>query len=177
MVIGDIKRNSRDFFRRPRIKRVIKKQVRKSDSILFGAQSINAQLDPPLRRETIDFDIFARKPKKFARKLERNLDKAFGGDFFFTKPALHKGTTKVVHEGFDNRKNTKDDFTVADVSAFPRPVPRTKKVDGIRVVSLGFTAKTKLKAIRDPEFKFRRTKDQSDLDRIRIQQRLNRSKI
>ena len=149
-----------------RIPGEIKKQVRENKSIIYGAQSIKRQLPGYLFRDTKDYDIFSRNPKKSARQIEKKLDKSFGGDYFFVKPAMHPGTMKVKSVGLDLRKNTKDDEDVADFTKTPRQRPRTIIIDDIKYTKLSESIKDKRRSLADKESAFRHKKDRWDLNRI-----------
>lgn len=143
----------------------IKSQVKKDNNIIYGAQSIKRQIGP-FARETKDYDIISKTPKQSADKLQRMLDKQSGGDNFYAKPAMHPGTFRVRHVGFDRKKGTDDDLDIADFTT-PQRKYKTKMIDGIRYVTLQEVKKDKRKALRDPAYKFRHKKDKDDLDRIR----------
>ena len=145
---------------------IIKKQVRNNNSIIFGGQAIKKHIGF-LARVTQDYDILSKAPKKSARQLERNLDTQKGTDNFYIKPALHPGTTKVMHVGSDMVKGTRDDITIADFSK-PRKGFKTKRIEGIRYAALSEIKKDKLRSLRSQEFAFRHMKDRDDLNRIKI---------
>jgi hypothetical protein len=50
-----------------------------------------------LDKDTKDWDIVASTTdsKTLAEKLERMLDKHYGGDFFGVEPAIHEGTFRI----------------------------------------------------------------------------------
>jgi hypothetical protein len=151
--------------RKDLVQNEIKQFLIKNKNIVYGARSINAQTGI-LLRDTVDWDAYSDNPKKSADKLQRKLDKKFGGDYFFSKPAMHKGTFKVKGKGDDLIPNTKDDEEIAD---FSKP---EKKIDfviisGLRYRKLKDEIKAKKKSIADPKFKFRHEKDQRDIDRIK----------
>ena len=143
----------------------IKKFLKMNKNVVYGARSINAQTGI-LTRNTKDWDAFSNNPKKTANQLQKQLDKQVQGDYFYSKPAMHKGTWKVKGKGNDLIKNTKDDEEVADFSKPLKKVPFVI-VDGLRYRTLKEEIKAKKKAVADPEFKFRHEKDQTDLNRIK----------
>jgi len=152
--------------------KIILRQVKKNNSIVYGAQAAKRQLGF-FGRPTTDYDILSKRPGKSARQLERTLDRKSGGDFYFTRPAMHPGTVKVKHKGFDQKADTKDDLEVAD---FTRPKRRykTTTINGVRYVTLSEVAKDKQTSLKDKEFAFRHQKDRDDLNRIRAARRLRR---
>jgi len=143
------------------IKETVLQQAQKNKSIVYGAQALNRQLFiRAMERQTNDYDVFSKHPKKSARQLEKKLDKKFGGDYFYTKPAMHKGTYKVMEH---NKKEN-----VADYTKTPQPKPRTVKINGVQYAHISETEKDKRSSLRDPEFAFRHKKDREDLNRIII---------
>ncbi|MBU1121054.1 hypothetical protein KJ660_04215 [Candidatus Micrarchaeota archaeon] len=155
------------------IEPTILENTRKNKNIIYGARAMNSQIGVlKINRPTTDFDIFSRKPKKSAQQLERELDKRTGGDFFYVKQAKHQGTTKVMNKGVDMRKNTRDDFGVADFTNIPKPKPRTTNINGIKYVTLSHVSKTKRKALKDKRYAFRHRKDREDLNLIKIHRKI-----
>jgi len=154
------------------VQKEIKQFLKENKNIIYGARSINAQTGI-LTRQTGDWDAYSNNPKKTADKLQRRLDKNVGGDYFFSKPATHKGTWKVKGKGDDLIPNTQDDEEIADFSK-PESKVNFVTVDGLRYRHLKDEIKAKKKAVADPEFKFRHEKDQRDLDRIKYNQKIKR---
>ncbi len=154
------------IFNRHKIGPVILSTAKKRKQIIYGSRAMNKQLPGILQRGTIDWDVLARKPKASARLVERQLDKkvAGGRDDFFMRPARHPGTYKVMHEGYDQKHNTRDDIEVADYSKMQK-VP-TVRIKGIRYQSLSSIRKGKKKTLKDPESKYRHRKDRQDLHAI-----------
>ena len=151
---------------------IVLSQAKKNKSIIFGGQAIRKHIGF-FGRPTMDFDVLSMKPKRSARQLERKLDTVAQQDTYYTQPALHPGTTKVIHKGQDMRKGTRDDFGIADYSK-PRKGICFKVINGIRYVCLHETIKDKRKAIADPQFAFRKEKDLEDIRRIKRFRRFNR---
>ncbi|GAJ10149.1 unnamed protein product, partial [marine sediment metagenome] len=118
-------------------------------------------------------DILSNKPRRSARQLEMKLDKKAGGNFYFTAPAMHPGTFKVMHIGPDKRKGTKDDIGIADYTKPNRKV-KTRTIDGIRYVKLSEVIKDKRKSLKDKEFAFRHKKDLEDINRIKMSRSMSR---
>lgn len=137
-------------------------QAKKEKSIVYGAQSIKARRGV-LARNTEDWDIFSKSPKKSAKTTEKKLDKIYKRDQFYTKPAMHPGTHKVMSKGADRRKGTKDDWGVADYTKMPKPKPPVNKINGVRFRTLAQEAKAKRTSLRDKTQKFRHKKDSTDL--------------
>lgn len=145
---------------------VIDNKLRKSRNIVYGARAMNKQLPLGLQRPTFDYDIYSKTPRKSARRLERCLDRDAGGDYYYTKPAQHKGTVKVMDIGEDNRRNTMDDYGVADYTRPERKI-KSVRINNIRYAHLSEREKDARKSLRDPAFKFRHDKDRYDLYRIK----------
>ena len=152
------------------VQKEIKQFLKENKNIVYGARSINAQTGI-LQRQTQDWDAYSKNPKSTAHKLQKKLDKNVGGNYFYSKPAMHKGTWKVKGVGDDLIKDTKDDVDYADFSK-PEKKIGFVTIDGLRYRNLKDEIKAKKKAVADPEFKFRHEKDQKDLDRIKHNQRI-----
>ena len=138
--------------------------ARKRNHIVYGARSIQAQ-NTLFARDTKDWDVLSDTPKKCARDLKNKLNKKSQSDYFYKKPAKHKGTWKVRGKGFDGIIGTDDDEDVADFSKKERGTPYITK-NGVKFRHLKEEIKAKKKSVADPEFKFRHEKDKDDLKRI-----------
>ncbi len=142
------------------VKRIILNEVRKEKAIIFGARSVNKQVPKFLREKTEDYDILSDKdPKRLAKRIERNLDKRFGGNFYEVKAAIHEGTHKV-----NNRFTGKG---VADVSKREGKVPFIKR-KGVKFAKLSFQEKKIRESLANPEAKFRHQKDRFSRARIKL---------
>jgi len=146
-------------------------QTKKNKDIIYGQRSINAQIPGMLTRQTSDYDIYTKNPKKAAMKIEKKFDNIVQSNQFYTKPALHPGTYKVMHYGQDQIQKTKDDVGVIDYTNIPKPKPGIKIVNGIRYRNLAGEAKAKRKALRDKAFSFRHKKDMQGLNSIKLYRR------
>jgi hypothetical protein len=149
----------------PTADEVILKVVKHTDNIVYGARSIKVQTGI-FGRNTFDYDIFSNTPKGYAQKTRKLLDTKFG-DIYYIKMAKHKGTWKVMNIGKDKIINTKDDFSVADFTQMPIPIPKFIIIHGIKYRVLSAEAKAKINSLKDKEFKFRHKKDYDDLTRIK----------
>jgi hypothetical protein len=141
---------------------IVLKQVKKDKNIIYGAQSIGAQIPKFISRPTTDYDVYSKNPRASARKLDRSLDRSAGGNYYYSKPAQHPGTYKVKYVGPDGRANTKDDVSVADFSSMPNG-KRYVNINGYRYIVLSAVIHDKLYNSKP----FRREKDQDDVRRIR----------
>ena len=148
-------------------KEIILDEVRRNNGMVYGATAAQMRMGA-FARPTTDVDAFVPNPKKVAYQTERRLDKNWGSNQFYTKPAKHPGTWKVKNKGFDGVRGTADDQTMADFSPMPNPLPPHSKINGMKVVNLSHVQNTKSKSLADPKFKFRHPKDQEDVNRIRF---------
>ena len=155
------------FFITPKIENTVLSQAKKEKNIVYGGRSIKKQIGL-FGRYTEDWDLFATKPKSSALKTEKKLDSHWGSDHYYTKPATHPGTWKVMSKGKDGRKKTKDDYGVADYSRMPRPKPKFVMINGVRYRKLSQEKKAKYKSLKDKEMKFRHQKDRGDVERIKV---------
>ena len=150
----------------------VKKFMKDQGLIVYGARSINAQADI-LTRDTNDWDAISNNPKKTAYDLQRALDKIVKGDYFYSKPAIHKGTFKVKGIGNDLIRDTADDESVADFS-IPESKVKYKIINGIKYRDLKEEIRRKKFTLTEPEKKFRHAKDKADLDRIKANIQIKR---
>jgi len=161
------------LFRRIAKDEPVKTHLRKTKNIVYGARAMNQQLPLHLRRNTDDFDIYASKPRNAARKMEKHLDKHYGGDYYFVRPAIHPGTFKVIDKGMDNKPNTKDDYPIADYTKPNRKI-RFMEKDRIRYARLSERRKDIKTSLRDKESAYRHQKDKADLQGIKYKQQMRR---
>jgi len=160
-------KNVRVFATQSQREKKLLAKARKRKDIIYGGQSIKAQIGI-FARPTSDFDIFTKQPKKAAMNTEKDFDRIVGFDYFYTKPAKHPGTWKVKGRGVDLRKGTRDDEETVDYSKYPRPKPKVIMINGVQYRKLSQEKKAKYKAIRDPKYKFRKAKDTEDVNRINL---------
>lgn len=145
---------------------IVNTRLRKDNDIVYGARAMNAQLPAPFQRHTQDYDIYSKTPRKRAMQLEKDLDRNAKGDYYYTKPAMHPGTYKVMDKGIDNRKGTEDDFGIADYTKPHRKI-KTVNINGIRYAHLSERRKDARRSLTQKEFEFRHEKDRKDLYRIK----------
>jgi hypothetical protein len=154
------------FLKSPDVERSILLQAKKEKNIIYGAQSIKKQIGI-YARGTKDYDIFSKKPKRSATVTEKNLDRIYGWDNFYVKPANHPGTYKVMDKGYDCKPKTDDDFNVADYTVMPKKV-KYITYNGVRYRNIQIEKQAKLKAVKDKSYAYRHEKDKEDLERIKI---------
>ena len=160
---------------RPKIPGMIKKEAKRTNSIIYGSRAMNRQMRYGfMERKANDFDVMTRHPKKTANIMQRKFDKEItnGVDDFYVKEAEHKGTFKVMYDGFDGKRRTKDDFSIVDYSSIRRV--KTRKLSGNRYETMKSIEKGKRKTLKDPESKYRHKKDREDLKLIRANRSLRR---
>lgn len=154
----------------------IENQARKNNEIIYGARSLKKQIGLfSLARPTSDYDVYSSKPKRSAVKIEKTLDQSSGGNNYYVKPALHPGTYKVIDVGFDQKKNTRDDFGVVDYTKPDRRI-KFKKINGIKYAAISEIVKDRKKSLADKESAFRHPKDRRDLSLIDAARRFYRRK-
>ena len=155
------------FFERNKnlINRFVRGRLAKTKRIVHGTRATNVQLPKFLERKpTVDWDVFAKNPKKAAINMERFLDKKFKGDFF----DVREGKTKrlKVHKVFSNvTGETQVDFSIPD-----RKVPTISKRN-VRFATLKDQVEKAKKNIKDPSRIFRRDKDLDLIRRVKIFER------
>ena len=152
--------------------KTIRKHVKDRGETIYGARSIKKQIGG-IGRPTFDFDILSKQPKKSIKILEKNFNKKAGGDFYFTKPALHKGTYKLIHKGVDRKKETQDDIHIVDMTKPDRKY-KTVLINGIKYSAMSEEIKNKRTSLASKEFAFRHDKDTKDFNRIKMSKRMKR---
>ena len=143
------------------INRVVRTRLAKTRRVVHGTRASNAQLPKFLKRDTQDWDIFAKNPRRAAMRMEMALDRKFRGDFFEVK----RGKTKAlkVHKVFS--KDTGESFV--DFSVPDRKV-MSKSIQGIRFASLKDQVERAKQNLRKSTAEFRREKDLDLLRRIKL---------
>lgn len=112
------------------------KHLRGSKDVLHGGRSLNmlfdAQPNDNLYRESLDWDIFSRKPKKTAQKIERQLDASMGCDICETVhvpiPLMPGKQPSKAESGNLYRVTTPATKKDAEVDIMERP----EKIDTVR---------------------------------------------
>jgi len=140
--------------------KVIMKELKGSEAVVYGARSVNAFVPAYLKKHTEDWDIYvADDAKTVAGKIEKALDKRYGSNFFSVEPAKHEGTYKV--------KSRVTGRTVADITIKEDEV-KHRKVGGINYTTLDFQAEKLKKALEREDAKFRHERDKETLQRINV---------
>lgn len=173
MGINTIWKSFRNFVTSLNTDSIIESDVRRRHSVIYGRRAMNKQLTGYLNAPTSDYDIYTRRPHINANFIEHKLDRKAGYDLFYTKPALHKGTFRVINKGPDLKQDTEDDYVIADYTQIPVGL-KTVRINGIRYESLQSITKNKRKILKDPESEYRHEKDRLDLERIRANKRIRR---
>ena len=161
------------FFERNKnlVNRFVRGRLAKTGRTVHGTRATNAQLPRFLERKpTVDWDVFAKNPKKAAMNMEKFLDKKFRGDFF----DVREGATKrlKVHKVFSNvTGDTHVDFSIPD-----RKVPTVSK-RSVRFATLKDQFEKAKSNLKDPSKIFRADKDRSLIRRVEIFERLRRKKL
>ncbi len=165
MVLSDKQRLKfyRDKARGKKIEKVILKNVKKKQHIIHGARALNEFFPSFLGRPTRDYDVFSSTPKRTAEKIERKLDKRFGGDFFRTEPAKFAGTVKV--------KSNVTERTVADYTKPKREISNTQR-RGIKYANFEHFKRRIKESLAEPKNRFRHDRDRETLRRIKLTEKL-----
>lgn len=151
------------------MKQIILKLAKQRKQVIYGARSIEAQAGL-FSRSTTDWDILDKNPKASAKILHKILDKKVGFNHYYVKPAKHKGTWKVKGAGNDGQQGTEDDESIADYSGKFTGLPtkvKTVLINGVKYRHLKYELQRKIAVTKDPEYAFRKAKDQDDINRIK----------
>jgi len=123
----------------------------KRRQIVYGQRAINQQIPTYLKRKTMDFDIYTKKPESAARELSK-LDNKFR-----VVKAIYGRTWKVKNELNE---------TIADYTQ-PSRHPKYVNILGVRYADI-YSAQRKIKKIlRDKNSSYRWEKDKDMLNRIK----------
>ncbi len=139
--------------------------------IVHGTRATNAQLPRRLKRKTLDWDVFVKKPRIRALQLEAILDRRFRGNFFRVKRGLGSPGVRVykIISNVDNEG-------LVDFANSNRPVNSVTK-RGVRFATLKDQKERAEINIRKSELKFRREKDIDLLRRIKKFENIRGRKI
>lgn len=140
-------------------RKVILENARKKKHIVYGARALNAHFPPYLDRHTEDFDVLSKTPRKTAYRIEKKLDKHYGGDFFYVEKAIHSGTYRV--------KSRVTKRGVADYTKQKQRVP-SNVLGGVRYITIKRTKTNIKRTLKDQKSKYRYDKDREALQRIKI---------
>ena len=150
-------------------KRVLLGQTKKEGNLVYGGQSLRAQMGA-IARKTRDYDIFSKQPSRSANVTRKNFDRVHGRKDFFVKQGRYKNTKKVMWKGVDGRKNTRDDVGMVDYTKQTRQIPY-KRIRGVKYSTLTHETKTRHQILREKQFKFRHDKDLEDMERMKFYER------
>ena len=163
-------REVRAYYNREQL---IKRQAKREKSVIYGGQSLVAQLGG-LARNTKDYDVKSRNPRRSASTLQRQLDMAAGGDLYYNRESEFKrGVHKVIFKGDDHRRNTQDDVGIADFSKLKRTDKFVVR-NGIRYATLASREFDARRALKQKKFAFRAEKDREDILRIQAYRRFRK---
>ena len=151
-----------NFYKKKALIQKIILQTIKNKEIIYGEQAVKVRVPKHLQRETTDYDVYSRTPKKDAIEAEKKLDKGFGGDYFYVEPAEHEGTYKVR-----SRINGKGyaDFTK------PTRDYGSDKIKGHKYIKVKHIKDRIKEILKDKTQEHRHAKDQDTLNRIRLNER------
>lgn len=164
----NVKQNEKFYRNQDKIRDIVLDNARKRGHIVHGARALNKIFPPFLDTPTDDYDLFSKTPRDTARRVERRLDKKFGGDFFRVK----KGESPTTHKIKSNVTNR----TVADYTKPRRPIPN-KKIGGVKYASVEHFKRQAKESLENPENEFRHDKDREQLTRIEVFENVKKRKL
>jgi hypothetical protein len=157
----------KDKNKEDKIKKVILDNAKKKGHILHGQRALNSFFPPHLDRRTDDWDLFSDAPLRTAQKVEKRLDKRFGGDFFRVEKAKNPTTYKV-------RSNVTEK-TVADYTDPQEDIPFVTR-NGVRHATISHHKERIRETLADKQKEFRHKKDRETLQRIKIFEKTRKQK-
>jgi len=151
--------------------------TKKKKYIIHGAKSLSKQLPPELRRPTKDWDLWARNPQQAMDKLEDDLDKASGGDYYYEKtvPLIGSKKGEMVYRVISRITGEE----VADFMKTPNEKNLYRVIGGIRWETLAHAKKVYQEILKNPQTRFdRKAKARGDLNRIlAFERQLNKGSV
>jgi len=142
-----------------KIAAIVRRTIKSKDGeIIQGERSLEMQLPPKYKKPTQDYDIYSPKPKQSAEETENELDREFGGDYFKTVPAKHRGTYKVV--------SNIDEDGWADYTKPDEPVPKVK-IGKTNYTTLQFELKKAVRTLKQKKYAYRHEKEKNKIERIK----------
>ena len=146
------------------IRQVVLDMVQKKGQVIHGARAFNVQVPAHLRKETEDYDVFTKNPKKAARELVNTLRRRLGNGDIKVVKGKHKGTFRVK----------KNDETIADFSQSRKPI-KSKNILGIKYKAISTIKRGTQRLVKSPSKEFRREKDLTTLQRIQELERIEQA--
>lgn len=141
--------------------------VTDSHEIIHGSRALNKRFPPFLRKQTTDYDIFSKTPRKDARQAERALDRRFGFNAFEVKAGKHKGTWKVM-----SRVNGEG---YADYTKPERKVC-SERIGKYNYACLSYMEAQAKRTLKDKESAYRHAKDRDAINRIKVYRKTKKHK-
>jgi hypothetical protein len=138
---------------------ILKTELAKRKLTVYGARATNVQLPNYLNKQTEDYDVLSKKPKKTALELLNRLNREYGGEYFRLEHAEHKGTFKI--------KSNVTNKTIADITQ-AKNFPKSKEHLGINYRELPSIKKTLKRVLSSGKAEFRKEKDLELLQRIEL---------
>jgi len=145
-----------------RIQGIILDTAQKENQIIHGARAYNIQSPTYLKKETVDYDILTKKPKKSAIQVAEKLKRILGKEVNVSK-GVHKGTYKIKV----------DNETIADYTQIKHK-PKTINYLGNKIRTIKSIKQNTQRLVKNPNKEFRREKDLDTLKRIKEIERIDR---
>jgi len=156
------------YKKKKKIDEIVKKHLQKKKKlILYGARAYNVHFPSFLDTKTTDWDVYSKTPKKSAQRVEKKLDKKFGGNYFYVQKAKYPQTHKV--------KSYVTEKTVTDMTKPQEKVPHVTK-QNMSVVKLSYAKKRIQQILKDKTQEFRHAKDRETLRRMKAYEQWKKSK-
>jgi hypothetical protein len=152
--IAKILEEDKEYLVRP----IILDKAQKEKQIIYGARAINIQLPKYLEKETKDYDILTKKPKRTAKEVITELNRRVGREEFKLVKAKHKGTYKIK----DSKGKTVVDYTQLKTK------PKSKKVWGNQYYDIKSIKRNVSRLVKKSDTEYRRDKDLETLKKIKL---------
>jgi len=145
--------------------------VKKKGDIIYGSRAMNKQLPKEYRRKADDYDIWSKKPKLHADKLEDVLDECIGCNMFeeqkqyIPQAKKYRYRVQTVTTG-----KTEADYTK------PPKGHKYKTIGGVKYQDIKHQKKRLQEMKKDPALAFRLDKTNRDLNIIEAAERKEKKK-
>lgn len=140
------------------VQNIILNEASKKGQIVYGTRALNQQVPTHLKRRTVDYDIYTKKPELEAKKIADKLNKNANDNRFEVKKGNYGRTWKV--------KDKKTGQTVVDYTQ-PGRKPKTKTVLGVKYADTSAIKRKTKKILSNEANKYRFDKDLDTLQRIK----------
>lgn len=149
--------------RKTLVEKPILNQSRRDKTVIYGCYAVNKLVNKHDKRDTYDFDVYSRTPRRHALEIEKSIDQGLGANVAYVEKTRYIEGKKV--KPLFRVKTHINDNVEADFNTMPGGVQyKTKK--GVRFESLKHAEQKYNRMIDNPDMG-RGFNAHIDLDRVR----------